>query len=70
MNSGFIFEDKPKPSKQSLQSYQEALQEQVLTHLHSTTSDLGENNVARFAVGMSGLLEETVGLPWTVGLCK
>lgn len=29
MNSGLIFEDKPKPSKQSLQSYQEALQEQV-----------------------------------------
>ncbi|XP_049997983.1 centrosome and spindle pole-associated protein 1 isoform X1 [Alexandromys fortis] len=29
MNSGLIFEDKPKPSKQSLQSYQEALQEQI-----------------------------------------
>nr|XP_044999228.1 centrosome and spindle pole-associated protein 1 isoform X9 [Jaculus jaculus] len=29
MNSGLIFEDKPKPSKQSLQSYQEALQQQI-----------------------------------------
>ncbi|XP_041523375.1 centrosome and spindle pole-associated protein 1 isoform X6 [Microtus oregoni] len=29
MNSALIFEDKPKPSKQSLQSYQEALQEQI-----------------------------------------
>ncbi|XP_040597386.1 centrosome and spindle pole-associated protein 1 isoform X8 [Mesocricetus auratus] len=29
MNSGLIFEDKPKPSKQSLQSYQEVLQEQI-----------------------------------------
>ncbi|XP_036034424.1 centrosome and spindle pole-associated protein 1 [Onychomys torridus] len=29
INSGLIFEDKPKPSKQSLQSYQEALQEQI-----------------------------------------
>ncbi|KAL6050667.1 hypothetical protein STEG23_014067, partial [Scotinomys teguina] len=29
VNSGLIFEDKPKPSKQSLQSYQEALQEQI-----------------------------------------
>ncbi|CAH6777295.1 Cspp1 [Phodopus roborovskii] len=29
MNPGLIFEDKPKPSKQSLQSYQEALQEQI-----------------------------------------
>ncbi|OBS78052.1 hypothetical protein A6R68_19557, partial [Neotoma lepida] len=29
MNSGLIFEDKPKPSKQSLQSYQQALQEQI-----------------------------------------
>uniref|UniRef100_A0A2I3N4H5 Centrosome and spindle pole associated protein 1 n=1 Tax=Papio anubis TaxID=9555 RepID=A0A2I3N4H5_PAPAN len=33
INSGLIFEDKPKPSKQSLQSYQEALQQQVLIHL-------------------------------------
>lgn len=33
MNSGLIFEDKPKPSKQSLQSFQEALQEQVLSDL-------------------------------------
>ncbi|XP_042522342.1 centrosome and spindle pole-associated protein 1 isoform X5 [Dipodomys spectabilis] len=30
MNSGLLFEDKPKPSKQSLQSYQEALQQQIL----------------------------------------
>ncbi|XP_054417671.2 centrosome and spindle pole-associated protein 1 isoform X11 [Pongo abelii] len=29
INSGLIFEDKPKPSKQSLQSYQEALQQQI-----------------------------------------
>ncbi|XP_054983752.1 centrosome and spindle pole-associated protein 1 isoform X15 [Sorex araneus] len=29
VNSGLIFEDKPKPSKQSLQSYQEALQQQI-----------------------------------------
>ncbi|XP_073924669.1 centrosome and spindle pole-associated protein 1 isoform X4 [Castor canadensis] len=29
MNPGLIFEDKPKPSKQSLQSYQEALQQQI-----------------------------------------
>lgn len=28
-NSGLVFEDKPKPSTQSLQSYQEALQEQI-----------------------------------------
>ncbi|XP_029330950.1 centrosome and spindle pole-associated protein 1 isoform X7 [Mus caroli] len=28
-NSGLAFEDKPKPSTQSLQSYQEALQEQI-----------------------------------------
>uniref|UniRef100_A0A8I3WFF7 Centrosome and spindle pole associated protein 1 n=1 Tax=Callithrix jacchus TaxID=9483 RepID=A0A8I3WFF7_CALJA len=33
INSGLIFEDKLKPSKQSLQSYQEALQQQVLIHL-------------------------------------
>ena len=33
MNSGLIFEDKSKPSKQSLQSYQEAFHEQVLNHL-------------------------------------
>ncbi|KAM4865144.1 centrosome and spindle pole-associated protein 1 isoform 1-T1 [Thomomys bottae] len=30
MTSGLLFEDKPKPSKQSLQSYQEALQQQIL----------------------------------------
>ncbi|XP_048214667.1 centrosome and spindle pole-associated protein 1 isoform X7 [Perognathus longimembris pacificus] len=30
MSSGLLFEDKPKPSKQSLQSYQEALQQQIL----------------------------------------
>ncbi|XP_049709483.1 centrosome and spindle pole-associated protein 1 isoform X7 [Elephas maximus indicus] len=30
VNSGLLFEDKPKPSKQSLQSYQEALQQQIL----------------------------------------
>nr|XP_025726474.1 centrosome and spindle pole-associated protein 1 isoform X2 [Callorhinus ursinus] len=29
INSGLFFEDKPKPSKQSLQSYQEALQQQI-----------------------------------------
>ncbi|XP_032325847.1 centrosome and spindle pole-associated protein 1 isoform X13 [Camelus ferus] len=29
INSGMFFEDKPKPSKQSLQSYQEALQQQI-----------------------------------------
>ncbi|KAM5315334.1 centrosome and spindle pole-associated protein 1 isoform 1-T4 [Glossophaga mutica] len=29
MNSGLFFEDKPKPSKQLLQSYQEALQQQI-----------------------------------------
>ncbi|XP_012518576.1 PREDICTED: centrosome and spindle pole-associated protein 1 isoform X2 [Propithecus coquereli] len=29
INSGLVFEDKPKPSKQSLQSYQEALQQQI-----------------------------------------
>ncbi|XP_066874164.1 centrosome and spindle pole-associated protein 1 isoform X6 [Kogia breviceps] len=29
INSGLFFEGKPKPSKQSLQSYQEALQEQI-----------------------------------------
>ncbi|XP_047403424.1 centrosome and spindle pole-associated protein 1 isoform X5 [Sciurus carolinensis] len=29
VNSGLFFEDKPKPSKQSLQSYQEALQQQI-----------------------------------------
>ncbi|XP_077023060.1 centrosome and spindle pole-associated protein 1 isoform X7 [Tamandua tetradactyla] len=29
VNSGLSFEDKPKPSKQSLQSYQEALQQQI-----------------------------------------
>ncbi|XP_077873259.1 centrosome and spindle pole-associated protein 1 isoform X18 [Ictidomys tridecemlineatus] len=29
VNSGLVFEDKPKPSKQSLQSYQEALQQQI-----------------------------------------
>ncbi|XP_073085713.1 centrosome and spindle pole-associated protein 1 isoform X2 [Manis javanica] len=29
LNSGLFFEDKPKPSKQSLQSYQEALQQQI-----------------------------------------
>ncbi|XP_063113491.1 centrosome and spindle pole-associated protein 1 isoform X6 [Cavia porcellus] len=29
VNSGLIFEDKPKPCKQSLQSYQEALQQQI-----------------------------------------
>uniref|UniRef100_A0A8C6DTZ7 Centrosome and spindle pole associated protein 1 n=1 Tax=Moschus moschiferus TaxID=68415 RepID=A0A8C6DTZ7_MOSMO len=29
INSGLLFEDKPKPSKQSLQSYQEALQQQI-----------------------------------------
>ncbi|XP_021111708.1 centrosome and spindle pole-associated protein 1 isoform X5 [Heterocephalus glaber] len=29
VNSGLTFEDKPKPSKQSLQSYQEALQQQI-----------------------------------------
>lgn len=29
VNSRLIFEDKPKPSKQSLQSYQEALQQQI-----------------------------------------
>ncbi|KAM8787098.1 centrosome and spindle pole-associated protein 1 isoform 2-T3 [Rhynchonycteris naso] len=29
MNTGFLFEDKPKASKQSLQSYQEALQQQI-----------------------------------------
>ncbi|XP_023578156.1 centrosome and spindle pole-associated protein 1 [Octodon degus] len=29
VNSGLIFEDKPKPSKESLQSYQEALQQQI-----------------------------------------
>ncbi|XP_058384800.1 centrosome and spindle pole-associated protein 1 isoform X4 [Diceros bicornis minor] len=29
INSGLFFEDKPKPSKQSLQSYQEALQKQI-----------------------------------------
>ncbi|XP_063143958.1 centrosome and spindle pole-associated protein 1 isoform X22 [Rattus norvegicus] len=28
-NSGLVFEDKPKPSTQSLKSYQEALQEQI-----------------------------------------
>lgn len=33
VNLGLVFEDKPKPSKQSLQSYQEALQQQVLIHL-------------------------------------
>lgn len=32
INSGLYFEDKPKPSKQSLQSYQEALQQQVIIH--------------------------------------
>ena len=32
INSGLIFEDKPKPSKQSLQSYQEALQQQVFIY--------------------------------------
>uniref|UniRef100_A0A8C0N368 Centrosome and spindle pole associated protein 1 n=1 Tax=Canis lupus familiaris TaxID=9615 RepID=A0A8C0N368_CANLF len=32
INSGLFFEDKPKPSKQSLQSYQEALQQQVFIH--------------------------------------
>ncbi|XP_054983742.1 centrosome and spindle pole-associated protein 1 isoform X5 [Sorex araneus] len=31
VNSGLIFEDKPKPSKQSLQSYQEALQQQYFS---------------------------------------
>ncbi|XP_075405719.1 centrosome and spindle pole-associated protein 1 isoform X3 [Tenrec ecaudatus] len=30
INAGLFFEDKPKPSKQSLQSYQEALQQQIL----------------------------------------
>ncbi|XP_059528965.1 centrosome and spindle pole-associated protein 1 isoform X10 [Myotis daubentonii] len=29
INSGLIFEDKPKPPKQTLQSYQEALQQQI-----------------------------------------
>uniref|UniRef100_A0A673UWK9 Centrosome and spindle pole associated protein 1 n=1 Tax=Suricata suricatta TaxID=37032 RepID=A0A673UWK9_SURSU len=29
INSGLFFEDKPKPSKQSLQAYQEALQQQI-----------------------------------------
>ncbi|KAM5281603.1 centrosome and spindle pole-associated protein 1 isoform 2-T2 [Ctenodactylus gundi] len=29
VNSGLVFEDKPKPSKESLQSYQEALQQQI-----------------------------------------
>ncbi|XP_051700485.2 centrosome and spindle pole-associated protein 1 isoform X11 [Oryctolagus cuniculus] len=29
VNSGLFFEDKPKPSRQSLQSYQEALQQQI-----------------------------------------
>ncbi|XP_064444322.1 centrosome and spindle pole-associated protein 1 isoform X5 [Mirounga angustirostris] len=29
INSGLFFEDKPKPSKQALQSYQEALQQQI-----------------------------------------
>ncbi|XP_066122364.1 centrosome and spindle pole-associated protein 1 isoform X7 [Saccopteryx bilineata] len=29
MNTGLLFEDKPKASKQSLQSYQEALQQQI-----------------------------------------
>ncbi|XP_006880504.1 PREDICTED: centrosome and spindle pole-associated protein 1 [Elephantulus edwardii] len=29
VHSGLLFEDKPKPSKQSLQSYQEALQQQI-----------------------------------------
>ncbi|XP_054548186.1 centrosome and spindle pole-associated protein 1 isoform X7 [Talpa occidentalis] len=29
INSGLFFEDKPKPSKQTLQSYQEALQQQI-----------------------------------------
>ncbi|XP_055287702.1 centrosome and spindle pole-associated protein 1 isoform X5 [Moschus berezovskii] len=29
INSGLLFEDKPKPSKQSLLSYQEALQQQI-----------------------------------------
>ncbi|XP_015454124.1 centrosome and spindle pole-associated protein 1 isoform X3 [Pteropus alecto] len=29
VNSGLFFEDKPKPSKQSLQSYQQALQQQI-----------------------------------------
>ncbi|XP_074175231.1 centrosome and spindle pole-associated protein 1 [Rhinolophus sinicus] len=29
VNSGLFFEDKPKPPKQSLQSYQEALQQQI-----------------------------------------
>ncbi|XP_040481559.1 centrosome and spindle pole-associated protein 1 isoform X7 [Ursus maritimus] len=29
INSGLFFEDKPKPSRQSLQSYQEALQQQI-----------------------------------------
>ncbi|XP_036194354.1 centrosome and spindle pole-associated protein 1 isoform X10 [Myotis myotis] len=29
INSGLIFEDKPKPLKQTLQSYQEALQQQI-----------------------------------------
>lgn len=29
VNLGLVFEDKPKPSKQSLQSYQEALQQQI-----------------------------------------
>ncbi|XP_036089175.1 centrosome and spindle pole-associated protein 1 isoform X2 [Rousettus aegyptiacus] len=29
VNSGLLFEDKPKPSKQSLQSYQQALQQQI-----------------------------------------
>ncbi|XP_037658500.1 centrosome and spindle pole-associated protein 1 isoform X3 [Choloepus didactylus] len=29
VNSGLFFEDKPKPSKQSLQSYQDALQQQI-----------------------------------------
>ncbi|MXQ91876.1 hypothetical protein E5288_WYG019621 [Bos mutus] len=32
INSGLFFEDKPKPSKQSFQSYQEALQQQVSIH--------------------------------------
>lgn len=39
VNSGLFFEDKPKPSKQSLQSYQEALQQQVI-HLFTDLFDV------------------------------
>ncbi|GAB1284793.1 Centrosome and spindle pole associated protein 1 [Apodemus speciosus] len=42
-NSGLIFEDKPKPSTQSLQSYQEALQEQAVQRNELPMSIIGKN---------------------------